>query len=199
MLAAVLVAVAFGCSGGTSNTTHTDAAPTTVDGEGATDGRVVCPGPITNDRGISSLFYLPLAIVCGSTYGYQNRGTESKPCEGTIMVSIQDGADTSLWWLFDAKTGDLDAVGGGSPLGPGCDGARPGFVYPYQCANNVGWTLDAAAPLDGEWTELCTDASTVHATDAGDACAPSSCPECPSGSPSYFSVVDGCVAWQCCL
>jgi hypothetical protein len=204
VLALLLAATELACTGQTVGATP-DAAPTTVDSEGAPDatsgapgtlpdGGPICPGPIANNMGISSLFDLPVDVVCGSSNGYQNRGTESKSCAGTIRVGISDGVDCSDWWLFDAKTGDLEAVG--SPCagsdGLGCEGARPGFVYPSQCENNNGW--GAAG-----WTELCTDASAVQAPDAGDACAPSSCPVCPSETSSYFSVVDGCVVWQCCL
>jgi hypothetical protein len=197
-LALALLAGVLGCGGDG----HVSRAEGTLP-----DGGPICPGPITNDMGISSLFDLPLADVCGSTYGYANRGHESKPCEGTIMVVIEDGVDTALWWLFDAETGDLDAVGAGGAGtdGPGCEGARPGFLYPYQCDNDGAWTLDTTTPSTGaqlaaEWTDLCTDASAVQATDAGDACAPSSCPEsCPSGTQSYFALVDGCVVWQCCV
>ena len=211
VLAIFLAAGAFGCGGHTTAATP-GAATTTTDSEGGTaatddatqpaldatssargtlpEGGPICPGPITNNMSISSLFDLPVDVVCGSSNGYQNRGTESMPCAGTIRVEISDGVDGNAWWIFDAKTGELEAVGGLN--GPECEGARPGFVYPSQCESDNGWYAG--------WTELCTDASAVVLGDTStDACAPSACPECPSGTSSYFSVVDGCVVWQCCL
>jgi hypothetical protein len=121
-----------------------------ADGGAGPDGGLWCPGPLP-DAGFSSLADLPIATLCGSTYGYPNEPTEST-CQGWTLVSISQGVDTDGWWLFEAATGDLKAVGfgGAGSTGPGCTGAVSGFSFPYQCFLN-GWPQEMDLP--------CPDAS----------------------------------------
>jgi hypothetical protein len=177
VLALLLAATGLACSGQTTGATPPDAALTTVDGEGATDatggapgtlpdGGPICPGPIPNDLVISSLFDLPVALLCGSDDGYPSDGTESMPCEGTIMVAVSSGVDCDNWWLFDAKTGDLEAVGTPCDGMGGCVGAAPGFAYPSQCENS---DKDAGGWWSTPGTSLCAGYDAGAEADAGDA------------------------------
>jgi hypothetical protein len=96
--------------------------------------------------------------LCGSTDGYPNAPSESKqPCLGSILVTIAQGVDCGRWWLFNATTGDLEAVGGScaGTTDPGCTGALSGFSFPYQCFQDNGWS---------QWVELCPDASADAST-----------------------------------
>jgi hypothetical protein len=204
--AVIFASAGFACTQQTTGANPADAATTAAaDSDGATkradaaaetlpDGGAICPEPLPEDASVSSLSDLPLAIVCGSTFGFPNDGAESNPCQGTIKVTVSQGADCGLWWLFDAVTGELDAIGHdcAGRSGTGCSAARPGFSYPHQCDDGNGWS---------GWLDLCTDASAVVAGDAStDACAPSRCTaSCAPGTHDIFSVVDGCVVWQCCV
>lgn len=139
-------------NGGADGTTggSPDAASASDEGGGSgPDGGPWCPGPLP-DAGFSSLADLPIASLCRGSY--VNGLSESKrPCQGSIVVSISEGVDCGGWWLFDAKTGALEAVGGGCAggTGPGCTGAVAGLQFPYQCFLNGGWP---------ESVELCSDA-----------------------------------------
>ena len=118
---------------------------------GAPQGRCPTEGPFAPARvsnaGVSQLSDLTIGVVCGDPNG----PIESKPCEGAIKVEETSGVDSNLWWLFDATTGALEAYGEvqGPGAGLGCEGARPGFVFPYQCYID-GWSGA---------TSLCTDAA----------------------------------------
>ncbi len=170
-LAIVVAAGTFGCGGDTSGAKATDAATDAASGAPGTlpDGGSICPGTLPDGAQgimlISSLFNLSPAFVCGEVFGYDGNGVanESAPCAGSVMVEIGTGVDTSAWWLFDAKTGDLEAVGGFPASDPnyiGCVAARPGFVFPTQCDNNGRF------PGPGV-SDLCPDAGADAATDSG--------------------------------
>jgi hypothetical protein len=210
VLAAVLAVGACGCDGHTADAIDGeagDAAGISPDFGGPFPGPPSgggCPelalfpglslGPdsglfLDPDSGsIPSLFNLQLDApeLCGFVNG-EPATTESQPCAGTIEVFFADGPNSGVL-LFDAKTGELEAIG--QPYDPGqCFGVRPGFVFPTHCENA---DFDAGGWWPTPGTPLCTG----HA----EACAPSGCDtSCPADTHDVSSVVDGCTVWQCCV
>jgi len=72
------------------------------------------------------------------------------------------GIDTSEWWLFDVKTGELEAIGGRPAYltdhyGTGCQAARRGFAFPLQCNNDNGW-FAGSGPIPQQADEACAAA-----------------------------------------
>jgi hypothetical protein len=134
VLAIVVAAGVFGCGGHLGSATSGDAAPT------ADDGGPICPGTLPDGAQgimlISSLFDLSPLVACGDFPPFTSVAQESASCAGSIQVSIRAGNESIEWWLFDAKTGDLEAVGETPAYTDdisGCVAARPGFVFPTQC------------------------------------------------------------------
>jgi hypothetical protein len=138
---------------GTSN------RPTCTDGSFlAGDYLPVCSSPLGDfgNGGFTKLADVPIATLCHtSTNGYPDAPYGWKmPCQGSVLVGISTGVETSRWWLFDVSTGDIEAVGYGSPAGTQC-GVIPGFSFPGQCFCN-------------SLVDLCEDAGADAAvTDAG--------------------------------
>jgi hypothetical protein len=119
----------------------------------SSDGTVTCSGPL-GDAGFSSFADLPVAELCSqSAAGGYGAGIveESPACQGSTFVWSPTETDCGLFWVFDATTGALQAVGGGCNGGLGCSGAATGFDFPNQCLS------DWATSLQGG-KELCPDA-----------------------------------------
>jgi hypothetical protein len=230
VLAVVLAVGASGCGGHTVDAIDADGGADghtshAIDADGGAAGTLPDAGPGCPVPGLFpnpdssfidvSLFDLPLDKVCGLINGYPGAGIESQACAGTIEVEFSDGPDTNSWWLFDAKTGELEAIGG-APGDHQCEGARPGFVYPSQCENSAldagGWWsnppgtplctgYDAApslqcgpATIRGPGTEPCIN--------AGGVCVEAPDPGCCDDVPGFGGGNSGCpvgaIAIRCC-
>ena len=137
--------------GGTEAETGVGSDASLDAGVDSPDGSIICSGPLP-DAGFFSLASLPVAQLCAqSGAGGYGAGilVESMVCQGSIIVSSPTATDCGLFWLFDATTGALQAIGGGCNGGLACSGAATGFDFPSQCWS--GWPSAAG----GE--ELCPD------------------------------------------
>ncbi len=118
-----------------------------------------CTQPLP-DAGFTSLADLPLASLCAASYnGQVVEGTP--PCQGSIAVFTTSGVDCGGFFLFDATTGALQAVGSGCDgfEAFSCTGGISGFVYPYQCFDYGGWPQRTNLCPDGGADAGVTDAT----------------------------------------
>jgi len=99
------------------------------------DAGITCTGSLP-DAGFSSLADFPIAQICAQaeeSFGYVSMQEATVPCDGSILVRLEEGADSDSFWIFDASTGALLALGGGADITELCTGSVPGFHYPNGC------------------------------------------------------------------
>jgi hypothetical protein len=96
------------------------------------DAGTTCLGPL-GDAGFSSLIELPVAALCASSAQVMGDEMLEWSCGSWTLVVRGTGPDCGTFWLFDATTGALEALGQGCE-GFVCTGAAPGFQFPSECA-----------------------------------------------------------------
>lgn len=171
-----LVLPAFGClvvSCSSTSASRTDAGTPGPDAAGAVrdapadvaDAIIDCPGALP-DAGFTSLDDLPVAQLCAESgaggYGAGVVEETTTPCDGSILVQSPMETDCGAFWLFDATTHALQAIGGQCNGSYGCSGAVPGFRFPSECFE-PSWQWGSSG------IELCPDAGPPGAVDGGDA------------------------------
>jgi hypothetical protein len=135
------LALVAGCT--TTETTGPHNTGTT-----AQDAGFACAGPLT-DAGFSSFSDLPVAALCDAqsflpSYspnllewgcGSWNLVTRETPYAGGGGGGSGGGSGSACeqFWLFDATTGALEALGGGCCGSVVCREAAPGFSFPTEC------------------------------------------------------------------
>ena len=96
------------------------------------DAGTTCSGPL-GDAGFSSLAELPIAAICASSPQIMGDSLLEFSCGSWTLVVQSTGSDCENFWLFDATTGALEALGEGCEEVP-CTGAAPGFQFPSECS-----------------------------------------------------------------